>query len=467
VAGSSYVCSGALVADRDTTTFIPYFLTAQHCVDSQTTASTVQPYWFYRAAACNSASRGAFQTQTGGAMLLYESSKTDTSLLRLNAPPPAGATYAGWIVGATPAPGAAVTGLHHPTGDVLKASFGNVSGYESCLAPSGGAFMCTAASPADSSFLGVRWQSGITQGGSSGSPLFADNGHYLVGQLYGGTADCSTPGIDYYGRFDVAYNAGLHQWLGGTPQTPSLPSSQAVQNYSDLWWNARESGWGLNITQHDGTIFAAWYLYDDGGRPMWVVMPGGKWTSSSSYSGDLYVASGPDARGAFDPARVVRSRVGAATLSFTSGDRAVFSYQINGVSGSKQIERQPFGAPDSAPGANYTDLWWNPAESGWGVSITQQFRTLFAVWYAYDANGRATWYVLPGGRWSSSDTYTGTLYRTQAAPGSFAAGAFDAASVARTAVGTMTLRFSSSSAATMSFSVDGVSGTKALVRQPF
>ena len=63
----------------------------------------------------------------------------------------------------------------------------------------------------------------------------------------------------------------------------------------------------------------------------------------------------------------------------------------------------------AATQGHYGDLWWSPAESGWGLSITQQASTLFAVWYAYRSDGRPVWYVLPGGSWVSGDTYTGTL----------------------------------------------------------
>ena len=465
VEGASFVCSGTLVADRDNSTVIPYFLTANHCVSSQTTASSIQSYWFYRSSACNNATRGDYRTVFGGATLLHATGSTDTSFLRLNAEPPAGAVYAGWLVGLTPPQGSAVTGIHHPTGDLQKINFGSVDGYYSCEPYGVDSFRCGGVSNPSSTFYGIRWQSGVTESGSSGSAVFSNEGHYLLGQLYGGSGDCTTAGMDFYGRFDVAYNTVLHQWLGGTPQAPSQPSNMPTQNYSDLWWNAGESGWGLSISQHNAMIFAAWYVYDEAGRPAWMVMPGGQWTTPTTFAGDLYMASGPDPRGAFDPARVVRTRVGAATLSFSDASRALWSYQVNGVAGSKPIERQPFGVPDNAPIANYADLWWNAAESGWGVSISQQYRTLFAVWYAYGADGRATWYVLPGGSWIAGDTYSGTLYRTAAAPGSIAA--FDAGSVERRAVGSLTFKFTSPGTATMSYTVDGVSGSKSLSRQPF
>ena len=38
-----------------------------------------------------------------------------------------------------------------------------------------------------------------------------------------------------------------------------------------------------------------------------------------------------------------------------------------------------------ARATNYQDLWWNPAESGWGVNFTHQGDIIFATWFTYDA----------------------------------------------------------------------------------
>ncbi|MGZ5079496.1 MAG: trypsin-like serine peptidase [Usitatibacter sp.] len=462
--GSSFVCSGTLLADKDPSTFIPYFLTANHCITSQLVASTMQSYWFYRASACDSGVRGNFQTLFGGATLLYGTTSTDTAFMRLNGTPPAGVAYAGWLASSAPVPSAPVTGIHHPDGDLQKITFGNVASFWTCVPSSSGDFTCNNAPSASATFFTVAWRDGITEPGSSGSGVFLDNGHYLIGQLYGGTNACGTPGgRDWFGRFDIAYNSALYQWLGSTAAAPITPAL----NYSDMWWNPDESGWGLSITQHSPTIFAAWYIYDSSGRPQWIVMPGGHWTTTTSFTGDLYTATGPDPRGAFDPALVARARVGSGTLAFTASDRATFNYTVDGVPESRQIRRQLFGPVDTPLATNYGDMWWNESESGWGLSISQQYRTLVAVWYAYGADGRALWYVVPSGTWSGSDAYTGTIYRTTAAPNPFFGTSFNAGAVTRTPVGTMTLRFINSANATMTYTIDGVTGAKSITRASF
>lgn len=214
---ATYQCSGTLLNDR-AGSGTPYFLSANHCVSTQAVASTLQTFWFYRSASCNALVLDpAYKTLAGGAVLLYASTNTDTSFMRLNSLPPAGAVYAGWSV-TPPAVSTSVFGLHFPEGDLQKISTGRVSSFQNCTPLSDGteSFSCSAGSQSTGNFLDTLFTSGSTESGSSGSPLFQTVGstRYVVGQLYGGTASCrNTGGSNIYGRFDVAYNASLKQWL--------------------------------------------------------------------------------------------------------------------------------------------------------------------------------------------------------------------------------------------------------------
>ena len=218
--GVTYACSGTLLADQDPSTEIPYFHTASHCISSQSDASTIATYWFYRSNACSSGVPGRFEVRTGGATLLKVHAETDTSLLRLEATPPAGAVYLGWSAGAPLATGSAVTGIHHGNAEVQKLSFGDVNAYGSCLLNGG---MCRSASAADGNYYYVTWRAGATLGGSSGSPLVADSTRRLVGHLSSGMSSCGGNQGDFYGRFDVAYRAGLDRWLGATAVAVATP----------------------------------------------------------------------------------------------------------------------------------------------------------------------------------------------------------------------------------------------------
>lgn len=121
--------------------------------------------------------------------------------------------------------------------------------------------------------------------------------------------------------------------------------AQAVpaHDYSDLWWNAAESGWGLNLIQHaSNVVFGVMYTYDANGKPVWYVLPGGSWSSPTQYTGTLYRATGPAYTGAFIPSAVNVRAVGEATLSFAGRDSGTFTFSVDGRQVVKSITRQPF-----------------------------------------------------------------------------------------------------------------------------
>ena len=112
-------------------------------------------------------------------------------------------------------------------------------------------------------------------------------------------------------------------------------------DFTDLWWNPNESGWGMAIAQQFGNIFLAWYVYDATGKPFWYVAPSCT-VSGSSCSGTLYRTTGPAFGPPLDPAKVQAFAVGSAIVSFIDANNAVLSYTVDGVSASKTITRQIF-----------------------------------------------------------------------------------------------------------------------------
>ncbi|MCY7318064.1 MAG: serine protease [Ramlibacter sp.] len=222
--GYSYTCSGTLLNDSQNSA-TPYFLTAHHCISTQTEASSLITYWSYRSTFCNARVVSPdVQQLVGGATLLYGSSDTDTSFLRLNSPAPQSASFAGWSA-SPPQFGQPMTGVHHPLGDLQKISLGNLTGFMNCTVSVTRTYTCSPATAATGKYLSAVWSLGTVESGSSGSGLFAAIGgsRYLVGQLKGGSASCYAPsGMNGYGRFDVAYNAALHRWL--SPSQASVPA---------------------------------------------------------------------------------------------------------------------------------------------------------------------------------------------------------------------------------------------------
>lgn len=242
--GRIFICTGTLLNDTENSG-TPYFLTADHCISTQTAASTLETKFFSKADTCSAtvAPSGSVKAMSQGAILLWSvtadsanaaaprQSSTDSSFLKLIGPLPAGVMLAGWSADAQDKTAGATsnfTGIHHPDGDIQKISKGKVTSYavlKRDFNPRTFLYDIDSFFTYNNPVVGkkiapmyqVNWSSGITEGGSSGSGLFLDGSSAnpkLVGQLYGGYSSCSVPTApDVYGRFDIAYQERLNEWL--------------------------------------------------------------------------------------------------------------------------------------------------------------------------------------------------------------------------------------------------------------
>ena len=203
VSGGNEFCSGALVNNtlNDGT---PYVLTANHC-------GTADGTWIFRfnweASGCANpnGSPSTAQSITGGTPIAH-SSVSDFNLVRMSAVPPTNyhVFYAGWNHSTTPA--TSVTCIHHPSGDIKKCSQANNPVTDTSYDAGNGVAQVWQ--------IG-QWTDGVTEPGSSGSPLL-DQNKRIIGQLYGGPSACGEMAAnlrDYYGRFCVSWDSGA------TPQT--------------------------------------------------------------------------------------------------------------------------------------------------------------------------------------------------------------------------------------------------------
>ncbi len=248
-------------------------------------------------------------------------------------------------------------------------------------------------------------------------------------------------------------------------------------NYTSMWWNPQESGWGLNVNHQGDVIFATLFTYDASGNPMWLVLANGaRQGASSTFTGDLYRTTGSP----FNAVPYVPSaasdvvKVGTMTVAFSGTSDATLTYSVNGASVTKQVVKEVFGTRASecvgstasrASTANYTDMWWNSAESGWGINLTQQGDVIFATLFAYAPSRQGMWYVLANGAKQADGSFLGDLYRTTGP--AFNAVPFSPGAVSAVAVGTMRLRFTSGTTATLDYTVSGSSVTKSIIRQVF
>lgn len=178
--GSSfYICTGGLVADTVTTSVIPYFLTAHHCISSSGEASSLETYFDYQTT-CSSPNCTQPYNNTGdtvGATIKGSSSTSDYTLLQLSSVPATAdgvATYLGWLSTAVAnTNNTALYRISHPQGSPQAYSEGVVDTSKP-----------TCRTLARGNFIYSRDTIGATEGGSSGSPVINAAGQ-IVGQLYG------------------------------------------------------------------------------------------------------------------------------------------------------------------------------------------------------------------------------------------------------------------------------------------
>ena len=60
---------------------------------------------------------------------------------------------------------------------------------------------------------------------------------------------------------------------------------------------------------------------------------------------------------------------------------------------------------------DYSDMWYLPAEGGWGVNFTQNENVIFMTFFLYGPDGKPIWYVAIAYQ-DANGNYSGSLYST-------------------------------------------------------
>jgi lysyl endopeptidase len=207
VSGGSEFCTGALINNtcNDGT---PYVLTANHCGSSGFGSWVFRFNW--QAPTCTTPGSSPSSQSISGGTQRAANPGSDMSLVQINSAVPAGynAYFAGWDRNNTASVNQVA--IHHPAGDIKKVSLATGTA-------------TTATYGSATCWQTGTWTDGVTEPGSSGSPLFNTSG-LIVGQLYGGPSDCTCEnnagcGYDYYGKIFTSWTGGgtnstrLSNWL--------------------------------------------------------------------------------------------------------------------------------------------------------------------------------------------------------------------------------------------------------------
>jgi len=190
------LCSAVLVNNTNSNG-TRYVLTADHCGQGTNTVFTFN----YQRSGCNTGSAPTNQT-VSGATLLATNDSYDCRLMQItgNIPGSYNPYYAGWSRSTTNATSAFAMG--HPSGGPKKISI-----------DANGTFRET--------FLWrVTWSAGTLEGGSSGGPLFDQNGRVRGPACCVDEFDCSQTA--WFGRFDRFWTVeNIGQWLDPAGTNPT------------------------------------------------------------------------------------------------------------------------------------------------------------------------------------------------------------------------------------------------------
>lgn len=242
VSGGNGFCSGALV-NNTSNDGTPYFLTANHCLGGSVAGWAFRFNWESDATVADCATNapsadGPFIQTASGATLRASNYDSDMALLEITDTTfftnnSANLLWAGWNRSTTDISTLAV-GIHHPRGDIKKVAVYLQSPARVTTDIFGAPF---------EAWRIADWDFGVTEQGSSGSPLFDDNG-LIIGKLSGGTAACvgtnDNGEFDDYGRFAVSWDRSplnseqLRFWLDPAGTNPvavqAFPNVQATAN---------------------------------------------------------------------------------------------------------------------------------------------------------------------------------------------------------------------------------------------
>lgn len=160
----------------------------------------------------------------------------------------------------------------------------------------------------------------------------------------------------------------------------------AVRPVMQGYFNPNRSGHGMFLSQAEAAWALVWYTYLEDGTPTWYLAAGaapqgnaGAWRASLL----RYTWNGTP----------VANNVGEVMLTFNSASSFTFSWLLDGQYGSEPFQTSAGASCPSVGGAptSYSGAWANPAESGWGFSVTAISAVEADAAYLFDGQGVARW----------------------------------------------------------------------------
>ncbi|MFM7300240.1 MAG: GEVED domain-containing protein, partial [Crocinitomicaceae bacterium] len=447
-------CTGSLI-NNTAQNCKPYFLTALHCGVASTTQNLTQWkfYFRYESPNCTNPSTagtlddyfitGCFKIadsndgggDSGSDFLLVQlgTAANETNTVNTLKTANFNAYWNGWNANNTVSSGG--VGIHHPAGDIKKIS--TFTGNTTSSGWNGNGLQ---------SHWRLSWTSnangwGITEGGSSGSPLFNNRQGYIVGTLTGGGSFCNAQtSPDYYGKMSyhwtsngTATNRQLKPWLDPTnsgvlvlagssnpctPSTPVAPIANFVANQTNI-----TPGTTVSFTDQSTGVPTSW---------AWSISPATGWayaggTTASSQNPQVtfntvgqysVTLTATNAQGSDGETKnnyiIVAQATGPCTPSVTSAcDEYIQNVTLNTINNTTACTAGGYAAylnttTNLAKGTQYTATITSAIGSNVGQAYTNDE---IAIWIDYNNDltfslSERVGYVLVAQGWSNVFTFT-------------------------------------------------------------
>lgn len=117
-------------------------------------------------------------------------------------------------------------------------------------------------------------------------------------------------------------------------------ANAAATDYTDVYYNPAESGWGFFLVQSNTFQFLAFFIYGADGKPTWYVALLTD-NGTGTYTGPVGATTGSYFPAPWDPTVYTATTVGTATFQPIDAYHATFTYTINGAGTvMKTVQRQ-------------------------------------------------------------------------------------------------------------------------------
>lgn len=254
-----------------------------------------------------------------------------------------------------------------------------------------------------------------------------------------------------------------------------LLPAQPPRNHTGLYMSPPEPGWGVSVAQFGELLIPVWFTYGADGTPEWLMTDVLRADADGAFRGTLVRWSGGPGNAVTPtvPAHPVALPMGTAAFRFGSDRSLEYTVQMTGEA-ARTWRMVPVGFTAVAPTctftsgsratvANLTDLWWNPAESGWGLSILHQGTQIYAAWYTHDADGTPAWMTALMDR-QPDGTFRGALSRAASGTPFNREAGRPATVIPLPTIGQMSLRLEDGEKATMEAEIAGVRSVRPIRR---